>query len=125
MMSNKIDVFIIDDDAQNLRYYQAIINKAEAIRCIGSTTNVDKALDIVITTFPDVVMIDYALYPIDGFMMLEKVREEMPDVPIILLGGRETMRQYALEVGANDYLSMPITPQQLTEAILRVSQNKV
>jgi two-component SAPR family response regulator len=124
-MSNKIDVFIIDDDAQNLRYYQAIINKAEAIRCIGSTTNVDKALDIVITTFPDVVMIDYALYPIDGFMMLEKVREEMPDVPIILLGGRETMRQYALEVGANDYLSMPITPQQLTEAILRVSQNKV
>jgi DNA-binding NtrC family response regulator len=125
MMSNKIDVFIIDDDAQNLRYYQAIINKAEAIRCIGSTTNVDKALDIVITTFPDVVMIDYALYPIDGFMMLKKVRAEMPDVPIILLGGRETMRDYALESGANDYLSMPITPQQLTEAILRVSQNKV
>lgn len=122
MMNGKIDVFIIDDDAQNSRYYQAIISKAEDIRCIGSTTHVEKALDIVITTFPDVLLIDYALYPIDGFTMMGQVREEMPDVPIILLGGRESMREHALASGANDYLPMPITPQQLIGSILRVFQ---
>lgn len=121
-MSNKIDVFIIDDDAQSLSYYQAIINKMDGMRCIGSTTNVDKAVDIVITTFPDIVLIDYALYPIDGFSMMQQIREEFPEMAVILLGGRETMRQYALEAGANDYLAMPITPRQLTEAILEVFQ---
>jgi two-component system phosphate regulon response regulator PhoB len=119
-MSRKIDVFIIDDDARNLHYYQTIINKANGIRCIGSTSNAEKALDIVITTFPDVVLIDYALYPIDGFTLTQQMREEMPDMPVILLGGRETMREQALEVGANDYLAMPITPQQLIETILRI-----
>lgn len=119
-MRDKIDVFIIDDDAQNLHYYQTVIKRAEKIRCIGSTTNVEKALDIVITSFPDLVLIDYALYPIDGFMMMKRVREEFPDVAVILLGGRETMRELALEAGANDYLAMPITPRQLTEAILQV-----
>lgn len=121
-MSNKIDVFIIDDDAQSLSYYQAIINKTDGMRCIGSTTNVDKAVDIVITTFPDVVLIDYALYPIDGITMMQQIREEFPDIVVILLGGRETMRELALESGANDYLAMPITPRQLTEAIWGVFQ---
>jgi DNA-binding response OmpR family regulator len=106
-----------------LRYYQAIINKAEGMRCIGSTTNVEKALDIVIATFPDLVLIDYALYPVDGFKMMQQVRDEFPDVAVILLGGRETMRELALEAGANDYLPMPITPRQLTEAILRMYQD--
>ena len=119
-MNGKIDVFIIDDDAQNLHYYQAVLNKAEGLRCIGVTTNVEKALDIVITTFPDIVLIDYALYPIDGFTMMQQVREEFPNMAVILLGGRETMREMALEAGANDYLPMPITPRQLTEAILNV-----
>jgi two-component system invasion response regulator UvrY len=116
-MPEKLDVFIIDDDAKTLRYYQSIINKGKDLRCIGITTKGDNALDILATTQPDIVLIDYALYPHSGFDLLAKIREEIPDLPVILLGGRPVLRERALAAGAADYLPMPITPRHLVDAI--------
>jgi DNA-binding NarL/FixJ family response regulator len=120
-MPEKVDVFIIDDDAKTLRYYQSIVNKGQDLRCIGITTKGESALDILATTQPDIVLIDYALYPQSGFDLLAKIREEMPDLPVILLGGRSTLRERALDAGAADYLPMPITPRHLLDAIRQAS----
>lgn len=120
-MTRKIDVFIIDDDAQNMQYFQSIINKHEKIRCIGSTTSGDTSIAVIVTALPDVVLVDYALYPISGFEILKKLRAEMPDIPIILLGGRAKLRAKAAAAGANAYIPMPITPRILLDTIMRVS----
>ncbi|MEO1287505.1 MAG: response regulator [Chloroflexota bacterium] len=120
-MGDKIDVFIIDDDIQSRQYFQAIINKGDGVRCIGSTSSGEKAVDIVITAYPDVVLIDYALYPISGFEVLVQLKQEMPTVPIILLGGRANLADKAREAGADAYLPMPITPRTLIDTIFAVS----
>lgn len=116
-MSEKVDVFIIDDDAKTLHYYQSIVNKGKNLRCIGITTKGENALDILATTQPDIVLIDYALYPQSGFDLLAKIRQDLPDLPVILLGGRPVLRERALAAGAADYLPMPITPRHLHDAI--------
>lgn len=119
-MSKKIDVFIIDDDARNLRYYQAIINESDMMRCIGSTTNSEKAVDIVITTQPDVVLVDYALYPTSGFEITTCLQDELPTLPVILLGGRASLQEHADAVGAAAYIPLPITPRKLLDTIQAV-----
>ena len=116
-MSEKADVFIIDDDAKTLRYYQSIVNKGKDLRCIGITTKGDSALDILSISQPDIVLIDYALYPQSGFDLLARIRQELPDLPVILLGGRPLLKERALAAGAADYLPMPITPRLLLDAI--------
>ncbi len=121
-MSSKIDVFIVDDDVKSMQYFQAIINKGEGLRCIGSTTSSANAVDIVITAYPDVVLIDYALYPLSGFDVLADLHQQMPDVPIILLGGRSSLKEKATAAGAAAYLPMPITPRNLIDTIFAVHQ---
>lgn len=119
-MPEKADVFIIDDDAKTLRYYQSIVNKGKNLRCIGITTKGERALDILSVSQPHIVLIDYALYPQSGFDLLAKIRQELPDLPVILLGGKPGLRERALEAGAADYLPMPITPRHLLDAIRQV-----
>jgi len=121
-MGNKTDIFIIDDDTQNLHYYQAIINKGEGLRCIGSTTNSENAIAIVVTTLPDIVLIDYALYPKSGFEIATELKNQLPDLPVVLLGGRATLQEQAEAIGAL-YIPMPITPRKLIDTIHDVMSN--
>jgi CitB family two-component system response regulator CitT len=116
-MPEKADVFIIDDDAKTLRYYQSIVKQGKDLRCIGVTTKGESALDILSISQPDIVLIDYALYPQSGFDLLAKIRQEFPDLPVILLGGRPLLKERALAAGAAAYLPMPITPRHLLDAI--------
>lgn len=120
-MADKIDVFIIDDDANNMQYFQSIIRSDDNIRCIGSTTSSNTAIDVVVTTQPDVVLVDYALYPISGFEILKQLRSQLPEMPIVLLGGRSNLREKAESAGASAYLPMPITPRNLLDTIKQVS----
>lgn len=121
-MGSKIDVFIVDDDVKSMQYFQAIVNKGEGLRCIGSTTSGENAVDIVITAYPDVVLVDYALYPVSGFDVLVELHHQLPRVPIILLGGRPTLQKKADDAGAAAYLPMPITPRKLIDTIRTVHQ---
>ena len=121
-MDGKIDVFIVDDDVQSMQYFQTIINKGDGLRCIGSTTSGKNAVDIVVTAYPDVVLVDYALYPVSGFEVLAELHQQLPDVPIILLGGRASLKEQADNAGAAAYLPMPITPRTLIDTIVKAYQ---
>ncbi|MGJ3238747.1 MAG: response regulator [Anaerolineae bacterium] len=120
-MSEKIDVFIVDDDTHKMQYFQSIVNQGEGMRCIGSTTSSQNAVDVILTIEPDVVLVDYALYPVSGFEIMAQLHEQLPDVPIVLLGGRASFAQHATEAGAAAYLPMPITPRDLLDTIQRVT----
>ena len=117
---SKIDVFIVDDDANNMQYFQTVIKQEDDIRCIGSTTSGENAVAIVVTSHPDVVLVDYALYPVSGFEVIAQLKEHLSETPIILLGGRATLEEKATAAGAAAYLPMPITPRKLIDTIRSV-----
>lgn len=121
-MSNKISVLVADDDSHMVQYYHAILNKAEDIRTVAATTVAARVVFLVGVAQPDIVLIDYAMHPIDGFQLMDRVHHENPELPVILLGGRESLREVALEAGAADYLSVPITPRNLLDSIRRVGR---
>lgn len=121
---SKIDVFIIDDDAHTMQYFQSIIKHDENIRCIGSISTSDVALDVIKTARPDVVLIDYALYPMSGFDLLDVLRAQIPNLRIILLGGRAHLQEKAEKAGASAYLAVPITPRKLIDTIKYVIEQE-
>ena len=123
-MASKIDVFIIDDDANNMKYFQSIIKRDNNIRCIGSTSSSHSAIAVIQTARPDVVLIDYALYPTSGFALLDLLRVQIPALPIVLLGGRANLREKAEKAGASAYLPTPITPRNLLDTIMAVVEQE-
>jgi DNA-binding response OmpR family regulator len=68
---------------------------------------------------PDLVVLDVMLPGFDGFEVCRRLREDQPDVPIIMLTalGEEEDRIAGLGSGADDYLSKPFSPREL---VLRV-----
>jgi DNA-binding response OmpR family regulator len=63
---------------------------------------------------PDLVLLDVMMPEMDGFTVLERVRE-FSDVPVILLTakGEERDKVQGLDLGADDYLTKPFGPAEL------------
>lgn len=75
---------------------------------------------------PDLVVLDLMLPGVDGLEITRRVRAE-GDTPIIMLTARreETDRILGLEMGADDYVVKPFSPQELVSrvrAVLRRAQ---
>src|SRR5262245_39237073 len=74
----------------------------------------------------DLIILDLRLPNEDGMEIARKLREQS-EVPIIMLTGRkeEADRVMALELGADDYLTKPVSPRELLariRALLRRSR---
>lgn len=75
----------------------------------------------------DLVLLDLRLPGEDGMAIARKLREASPSLPIIILTGRqdEADRVMGLELGADDYLTKPVSPRELLariRALLRRSR---
>ena len=73
-------------------------------------------------TIPDIIICDIMMPYFSGMELIEYVRNELnSDVPIIMISsaGNEENVLNAFELGANDFLSKPISPSELMVRIER------
>jgi len=69
----------------------------------------------------DLVITDLMMPEINGIQLLEQMRAEGHEVPVLMITGYPTIRTalHALRVGAVDYLSKPFTRQELLGPVNR------
>lgn len=79
------------------------------------------ALDALGRRLPDLVILDIMLPQVDGFSVARWLRDRS-DVPIIMLTARreEVDRIAGLELGADDYVVKPFSPQELVSRVRAV-----
>lgn len=77
------------------------------------------ALDAVAARTPDLVLLDLTLPDIDGLDVCRKVREDRPELPIIMLTARAEEMDVivGLGAGADDYVPKPF---RLAELVARI-----
>jgi len=80
-----------------------------------------QALEMIRTQLPDVVLMDVMMPEMDGFETLRLLRE-FSTVPVIMLTakGDENDKVYGLELGADDYVTKPFGPRELSSRIKAV-----
>jgi DNA-binding response OmpR family regulator len=80
-----------------------------------------EALRILEKSLPDLVILDLMLPGLDGFQITSQLRAK-GDIPIIMLTARrsETDRIAGLEMGADDYVVKPFSPQELVSRVRAV-----
>jgi len=86
----------------------------------------ERALEMLAAQLPDLLVLDLMLPNIDGLEITRWLRDRS-DVPIIMLTARreEADRIAGLEMGADDYVVKPFSPQELVSrvrAVLRRSR---
>jgi two-component system KDP operon response regulator KdpE len=80
-----------------------------------------EALEAVRTKLPDVILLDVMMPDLDGFETLRLLRE-FSTIPVIMLTakGEENDKVYGLELGADDYITKPFGPRELSSRIKAV-----
>lgn len=86
----------------------------------------EAALDAFDKNSPDLVILDLMLPKMDGMEIMRQIRNNS-DAPVIMLTARRTEmdRIIGLEMGADDYVVKPFSPQELVSrvrAVLRRSK---
>ena len=78
----------------------------------------EDAVAIFQTTPPDVVLIDIMLPGMDGFELCRGIRRSS-DVPVVMVTARNDTHDIVagLEAGADDYLTKPFAPKELSARI--------
>ena len=81
----------------------------------------ERAIDLVEHESPDLVLLDVGLPDIDGYRVLERIRE-FSDVPIVMLTARDGTidKVKGLELGADDYVTKPFSLMELLARVASV-----
>ena len=110
-------VLIVEDDPNIVD----LIRSNLAVRGFETLVSIDgtKALSMLETEQPDMVLLDLTLPEADGFELCRQIRERSP-VAIIVVSARggERDKVTALNMGADDYMTKPFGIEELLARIL-------
>ncbi len=121
-MSEKI--LIVDDEKDFLDII------AERIRARGidvsTTTSAEDAIHMVEEKSYDVIIMDFMMPGMNGFQTLKAIKEEKPEVQIILLTGNvlEENRIEAKKLGALDVIEKPPDLKDLIQKIKKAKKDQ-
>ena len=119
----KNSILVIDDDRNILATIEMYLRKAGyEVTCVERG---DEALQAFRRVQPALVVLDVMLPGMDGWEVLDKLRQES-DVPVIMLTAKgDTLdRIQGLDLGADDYIVKPFDAKELLariKAVLRRS----
>ncbi|HTN66732.1 MAG TPA: Hpt domain-containing protein [Burkholderiaceae bacterium] len=112
-------VMVVDDSLTVRRVTQRLLSR-EGFQVVLAKDGVD-ALQQLQAITPDVMLVDIEMPRMDGFDLTRNVRsdERTRHIPIIMVTSRTAAkhRNYALELGVNEYLGKPYREEDLLAAI--------
>jgi len=116
----RMKILVIDDDRMTVTLLEQLLQRHGYSHVMGITDS-RKAVETCAAFEPDLVLLDLIMPEVDGFAVLEALREDGSErfLPIIVLTAdvTEEAKARALEAGATDFLIKPVSQ---TEALLRI-----
>jgi DNA-binding response OmpR family regulator len=109
-------VLVVDDDA-DLRAMVATLLTRAGMGTIEAADG-NEGLRKFFASRPDLVVLDVSMPGMDGFEVLERIRD-LSDVPVLLLTARgvEMEKVRGLKAGADDYVTKPFGRQELVARV--------
>ena len=105
-------VLAIEDDADIRQLLRALLGRAGYL--VTEASSGREGLRLFHQARPDVVILDVGLPDLDGWQVLERIRD-MSDAPVLVLTARSSERDKVrgLNGGADDYLTKPFSRVEL------------
>ncbi|MFO7583326.1 MAG: response regulator transcription factor [Anaerolineales bacterium] len=114
-------ILVVDDEERMVRFIR--LNLEHDGFQVSEAFNGKQAIQRLRDINPDLILLDVMMPDLNGFEVLEMIRE-ISNVPVIMLTakGEEDDRVRGLELGADDYVTKPFSPRELVsraKAVLR------
>lgn len=118
-------ILVVDDEERMVRFIR--LNLEHDGFLVSEAFNGRDALHQLRDVSPDLILLDVMMPGLDGFEILEMVRETSK-VPVLMLTakGEEEDRIRGLDLGADDYITKPFSPREMVsrvKAVLRRTES--
>ncbi len=107
-------ILVVDDAPEIVEVVTICLQLRWSHAEVVSAASGNQGLEIIDSQSPDLVVLDVNLPDIDGFQVLEKIRQTST-VPVVMLTvkGKDTDIARGLELGADDYVIKPFSNIEL------------
>jgi len=115
---NKL-ILVVDDEERMSRFIRLNLEH-DGFQVIEANRGM-QAIQLIRDQMPDLVLLDIMMPDLDGFEVLQLIRETS-QVPVIMLTakGEEDDKVKGLELGADDYVTKPFSPRELVSRVRAV-----
>jgi DNA-binding NtrC family response regulator len=121
----KVKVLLVDDEPD---FLEVMAERMEARgMTVVSVTTADEAMQRITVESFDAVVMDFMMPGVDGFDTLRKLKEDRPELQVILLSGYATIEKSveAIKLGALDFMEKPADIDKLTAKIKAAKAEKM
>ena len=112
-------ILVVDDEERMARFIRLNLEH-DGFQVVEAHKGME-AISQLRDKMPDAILLDVMMPDIDGFEVLQLIRENS-SVPVIMLTakGEEDDRVKGLELGADDYVTKPFSPRELVSRVRAV-----
>jgi len=107
-------ILVIDDAPEIVEVVTICLQLRWGHASVISAASGGRGLELLAAQKPDLVILDVNLPDLDGFQVLQRIRESS-NVPVVMLTvkGKDTDVARGLEMGADDYMIKPFSNIEL------------
>lgn len=111
-------LLIVDDDEEMLRMLMLALRDAYEVT---TATDGMEAIQRIVDYEPDLMLLDIMLPKMNGYQLLQSIRRNLSykNLPVVVVSAKSSQRDqdYAIRLGANQFLAKPYRIDQLLKVI--------
>lgn len=118
-MARQISIFIVDDTQETLESIKQLVALNQGLTVVGEANSAEQAFELLPSLDVDVVLMDINMGGIDGIRAAEMLREQYPNLIVILMSVEQEPEYFrrAMLAGAHNYLVKPFSSYDLATTL--------
>ena len=120
-------VLVVDDHPIIREGLAQMINREPDLAVCGDAADMQRALQLVETLKPDILIVDVSLEGPDGLDLLKHIRVHDPGLPVLILSMHDESiyAERALRAGANGYIMKQEATDKVLDALRSILNHEV
>jgi DNA-binding NarL/FixJ family response regulator len=120
-------IMIVDDHPILRKGLSMLIGQEPDLVVDGEAEDAQKAMELIETLSPDMVIVDISLPGIDGVELLKMIKLRHPDLPtlVVSMHDESLFAERALRAGARGYVMKQEAPDKVLSGIRRVLAGEI
>jgi len=117
--SSPARIIIADDHEWVREVIRSILKSEPDLRIIDEAKDGQETIELARLHRPDLVLIDVSMPPVDGFVVTQMIKEELPTTKVLIVSAYEDslVISEAVGAGADGYVLKLSLVQELVDAI--------
>ena len=108
-----MQILVADKRSRTRFALRLLIEQATGHTIVAEVADAESLTSKILETLPDLVLLEWELSQENNGMAISSLKEDHPQMKVLVLSGQSECRKVALKAGADDFVSKGDSPDRL------------